>query len=126
MDLVGDDRFLVGLERDVKLDGLGVGFLEILDLLFHGPVVPAVEVLDDADFSGLFLAVADFDLEGFLAPIVGVNRNKVEYPQRSRIGTECVMYAFHGHATFAYRGRAALDGAGADVTGGEDAGAARF
>ena len=59
------------IDRGEPAARLRVGLFEVLALLFHRPVVPAVEVLDDADLHRLLLAVADLDLKGLIGPTLG-------------------------------------------------------
>ncbi len=56
---VGNEVFLIRRERDVELNGLGAGFYEGRELVASDRGARAIEVLDDADFGGLRLVVAD-------------------------------------------------------------------
>ena len=72
MNLIGYGFFLIWLEGDAELDGLCIGFSEVMIFVFDRPVRPAEEVFDGADFDGIFFAVAEFDFEGFVENMIAL------------------------------------------------------
>ena len=72
MNLIGNGFFLIWLEGDAELDGLGIGFSEVVIFVFDRPVRPAEEMFDGADFDGIFFAVAELDFEGFVENMIAL------------------------------------------------------
>ncbi len=72
MNLIGNGFFLIWFKGDAKLDGLRIGFSEVVIFVFDLPVRPAEEMFDGADFDGIFFAVAELDFEGFVENMIAL------------------------------------------------------
>ena len=74
---VSDHALRVRRDRNVELDGVGVGLDEILGMLLDGPGQPSIEVLHDSELGGDRFVVVDLDLEALGDYGIGVVAVKI-------------------------------------------------
>jgi hypothetical protein len=70
VDFIGNGFFLARSNKDAELDGLAIGFDEVVGLLKNVPIYPAIEMFDDSEFdSVVFLMIAEFYFESLVQPV---------------------------------------------------------